>query len=253
MAETGSTPDWALPPTPSLADIVADRVVEAIRSGQLKPGERIVEITLAKKLGVSRGPLREALNSLRAAHIIGGSKGQGAHVVDVSTEQVVQMLLLRGTLEGLAARLVVGRRTPALLQPLVELHAASVLAAKEARAADWRNLDWQFHEAVCNASGNEYLLRAWRSISNLVRLFLQNHPGFETHTQTVLRNHEALIDALTHGTPDQADARFRGGIIGSGFSRLGLPIPDYIGGITAPSGDAAEITPPKRSPRKTIR
>ena len=61
MADDAS---WIVPPRRALPEIVADRVVEAIRTGDLKPGERIVEATLAKRLGVSRGPLREALKVL---------------------------------------------------------------------------------------------------------------------------------------------------------------------------------------------
>src|SRR3712207_409844 len=68
---------WTLPQQRSLPEIVAERVVEAIRAGDLKPGERIVENQLAKRLGVSRGPLREALKVLEANHLVENRRGRG--------------------------------------------------------------------------------------------------------------------------------------------------------------------------------
>jgi DNA-binding GntR family transcriptional regulator len=224
--ETGR--DWLVEKTPALSDIVAERIFASILDGHMKPGERIVELSLARKLGVSRGPLREALKTLHAAQVVRGRKGESMRVAEASAEQVVQMLLVRATLEGLGARMVAAFRSPVLLAPLIDLHAASLAAAQAGRITEWRDLDWRFHEAVCHAAGNAYLFSSWRTISNLVRLFLQHHPGFEHDSGTVIRNHGRLMQVLEHGTPDAAEAVFRGSIIGSGYARLGLPVPPHL-------------------------
>src|ERR1700744_3758479 len=100
---------WTLAPQRSLSAVVADRVVEAMRSGVLGPGERIVEATLARQLGVSRGPLREALKALAADHLVDRRHNRGTFAAQITPEQALQMVTMRAALEGLAARLVAAR------------------------------------------------------------------------------------------------------------------------------------------------
>lgn len=219
---------WALPPQRSLPEVVAERVVEAMRSGALRPGERIVELQLAKKLGVSRGPLREALKSLEAINLVESRRGKGTYVAEVSPADALQMVTVRAVLEGLAARLVAGHRTPKMIAMLTKLHREIEAAAKSGKTAQWRDLDWRFHESVCRLSGNEFILRAWLSISNLVRLFLHDHPGFERNNGSVLKNHDDLLAALRDGDPDRAESVFRSVIMRSGFSRLKTEIPPAL-------------------------
>ena len=103
-AKTALGEAWTLPPQRSLPEIVAERLVEAIRSGTLMPGERLVETALADKLKVSRGPLREALKALEANHLVESRRGRGTYVRAVTPEEVAQMIAVRALLEGLAAR-----------------------------------------------------------------------------------------------------------------------------------------------------
>ena len=240
MADDAS---WIVPPRRALPEIVADRVVEAIRTGDLKPGERIVEATLAKRLGVSRGPLREALKVLEANHLVESHRGHGTRVVHIPPDEVLQMLVVRAVLEGLAARLVAARRTPAMVKTLTDLHHRITTAARAGRSQEWRDLDWQFHELICQLSGNDFLLRAWTSISTLVKLFLREHPGFEGKITAVLDNHARLLAALCEGTPDEADAIFRSVLLRSGHARLQTDIPPALAGLIDGSAEVLRILP----------
>lgn len=223
---------WTLPPRASLAETLAARMVEAMRAGELTPGERIIEATLAARFGVSRGPLREALKSLEAEQLVERRPGHSPRVRTVSPDEAAQMVVMRATLEGMAARLVSARCTPLLLAELEAQHQRIRVAALGGRVAEWRDADWRFHEMVCRHSGNEFLLRAWLSMSNLVRLFLHRHPGFEREGprggDSVLLNHDRLLGALAARDPDRAEAVFRQVILESGFSRLGLRPPPGI-------------------------
>ena len=240
--DRGNAPiDWQLPKQRSLPEIVAERIVEAIRTGALKAGERIVEFQLAKKMGVSRGPLREALKSLEAIHLVERRPGHGTYVSHVSTDDVVQMVMMRAWLEGLAARLVVARRTPDLIAQLESCHTRMIAAARTGNAQAWRDLDWRFHELVCTLSGNEFLLNAWLSISYLVRLFLHEHPGYERNAQEILAHHEAFMAALKDGDPDHAEKAFRSIILNSAFKRLGRPIPSALALVANPAENVPEI------------
>ncbi|MDB5376768.1 MAG: putative GntR family DNA-binding regulator [Rubritepida sp.] len=223
---------WTLPPRASLAETLAARMVEAMRAGELAPGERIIEATLAARFGVSRGPLREALKSLEAEQLVERQPGHSPRVRSISPDEAAQMVVMRATLEGMAARLVAARCTPLILAELEAQHQRIRVAALGGRTAEWRDEDWRFHEMVCRQSGNEFLLRAWLSMSNLVRLFLHRHPAFEQGSpkgsHLVLLNHDRLLEVLASGDPDRAEAAFRHVILESGFARLGLKPPPGI-------------------------
>ncbi|UPY36001.1 GntR family transcriptional regulator [Sediminicoccus sp. KRV36] len=218
----------SLPPRASLPETLAARMVEAMRAGELSPGERIVEASLAARFGVSRGPLREALKALEGEGLVERRPGRSPRVAQVSPAQAAQMVVMRATLEGMAARLLAARATPGQLAELEAQHGRILAAAKAGRVAEWRDADWHFHELVCRASGNEFLLRAWLSMSHLVRLFLHRHPAFEAGGEGVLLNHDHLLAALRAGDPDRAEAEFRRVILDSGFRRLGLTPPAGI-------------------------
>lgn len=245
MAETA--PDlWAPPPRTSLPEFVTQRFLDAMRSGGLTPGERIVEAMLAKRLGVSRGPLREALKTLEAERLVERRGGRGMFVTEVSVERALQMVVMRAMLEGLSARHVAARYTPEIGAPLIEQHRLIRESAEAGRTAEWRDLDWRFHEMVCEASGNEFLLRSWVSISNLVRLFLHQHPAFERQPADLLRNHERLLAVLRSGNPELADATFREVIIHSGYRRLGAGIPPEIASLCTGAAEeepSGKVTP----------
>lgn len=213
---------WAPPDRTSLPDFVTQRFLDAVRAGVLTPGERIVESTLARKLGVSRGPLREAMKGLEAEQLVERRANRGMFVVEVDSERALQIIVMRATLEGLAARLVAARITPEVSAALAAQHRLIEESAAAGRTREWRDHDWRFHEMVCAAAGNEFLLRSWVSMSNLIRLFLHHHPAFERNAPDVLQNHVRLLEVLRGGNPDLADATFRTVIIRSGYRRIGV-------------------------------
>ncbi|HZA02062.1 MAG TPA: GntR family transcriptional regulator, partial [Hyphomicrobiaceae bacterium] len=165
---------------------MAERLAMAIQDGTLKPGERLVEMQLAARLGVSRAPLREALKALGASGIVESRRGRGTYVREVTPEEVEHVLVVRSVLEGLAARLYAVSATPAMIDQLADLNERIEEAARAGETIEWRRLDWSFHEQICAFSGNPFLLNTWRSLSNLVRIFLQRHEGYLTDMQAVL-------------------------------------------------------------------
>jgi DNA-binding GntR family transcriptional regulator len=223
--------DWSVAPQRSLPEAVAERVTEAIRIGALKPGQRIIESTLAQQLGVSRGPLREALKSLEANHLVETRRGRGAYIAQPSSAQLLEMVAVRAILEGLAARLVAANATPETILQLKRQHAAIRKEATAGRTERWRDLDWQFHETICKLSGNEFLLKAWQHHSNLIRLFLHSHYAFDHDVESVLHNHELFLAALSSRNPDEAETVFRGIILKSGYNAMNADVPGALLGI----------------------
>jgi DNA-binding GntR family transcriptional regulator len=225
MADVLPSSKWNVPMRRSLHEVVANTITEAIRSGILQPGERIVELQLAKKLGVSRAPLREALKFMEANRLVESRHGKGTFVCEPSADEIIDMITMRAMVEGLAARLVTHRLTPALLAEFTSISKQITAAASMRRVTEWRNLTWQFHELVCSSSRNGPLLATWHSISNFVRLFIHSHPGFEGDVEQRLRNQEEFLEALTSGDADFAERTFRQIILTSAFSRLNREVP----------------------------
>ena len=89
-----------------LRDVVFNTLRQAILKGELKPGERLMEIALAERLGVSRTPIREAMRKLEQEGLVQYERNVGCSVAQVSSQDVYEICLLRATLEILAARLL---------------------------------------------------------------------------------------------------------------------------------------------------
>lgn len=226
---------WGLPEQQSLPELVEARIVGAIRSGELKAGERIVETLLAKRLNVSRGPLREALRSLEANRLVVTVRGKGTYVAEVSRDDLIRMVGVRAVLEGFAARLVAAR-CASEAHVIAQLD-ASLEELKRAEAGGdtmiLRDVDWQFHELVCVLSENPFLHASWHSISSLVRLYQQSNENYEAHSEGIVEHHREFVDALRGGDPDLAEATFRRIIIESAFGWLQMPVPDAMKSMVA--------------------
>lgn len=227
---------WSLPTQQSLPRLLEARLVSALRSGELKAGERIVETTLAKRFNVSRGPLREALKSLEANQLVVTRHGKGTFVADVSRDDLVRMSGVRAVLEGFAARLVADRcrHEPQVVQTL----AASLAKLEDAvskGAARLRAVDWEFHELVCTLSNNAFLYSTWHSISSLVRLFQQSSELYDEQGESIVSHHQEFHEALCSGDPDRAEATFRRIILTSAFGSLAEPVPDAIRSMLDPA------------------
>lgn len=93
----------------SLSDLALERVVEAVIKGDLVPGERLQEAVLARQLGISRGPLREAIRRLEGRHLVVRIPHVGVKIANPSLEEILDVFLLREALEGVACRLAAER------------------------------------------------------------------------------------------------------------------------------------------------
>ena len=153
----------ALVLTPNLVEQVRDAILGEIASGQLAPGERIIQEQIAKTLGVSRQPVQQALLLLRNQGVLCDAPGRGLVVAPLEPDQVRHMYAMRAVIEGLACRLAAqndaeraARQAPAL----IEAGRKAVASGSVARmvAADLR-----FHEFIYGLSGNPLIAPAMAS------------------------------------------------------------------------------------------
>ncbi|MFD6072892.1 MULTISPECIES: GntR family transcriptional regulator [Amycolatopsis] len=178
-----------------LADEVADRVRDAIFGGAYPPGAQLREVELSEALGVSRGPVREALLKLEREGLVRSEWHRGAIVTTLSDADVAELDSLRSALEQLAVRLVVANA------PETDLAAIEEVVDRMDRARDEHEMvrcDIDFHDAVYAASGHRRLVEAWQAIRSQVYLFLLTRIGVSSdgYLANIPAEHRRLAAAL---------------------------------------------------------
>jgi DNA-binding GntR family transcriptional regulator len=148
----------------SLRQQVIDRIIHFIASGQLKPGERIVEADLAASLGISRGPVREALSTLAQEGILNNLPYKGTFVTELNKDEIREVYTLRAVLEAFAARRLIADQRRDTIKLLKSCLAAMGEAARSGQSVKMAELDMKFHEMIVLASGNAHLHRAWNPL-----------------------------------------------------------------------------------------
>lgn len=188
----------------SLADQIAASIRDAIAQGRIPPGTRLLEPSLAKEMGTSRAPVREAISGLEREGLVVKEVNRGARVVELTEQTVREVAQVRGLLEGYAASLAAGRLTPADLDDLQGVAAGMEQAAQRGEYARLVDLDYQFHACICRASGNRTLYETWVAISGKVRLYLAATNLVYPNQQDIARGHRAILEALRAKSPEGA-------------------------------------------------
>ncbi len=203
----GSSAEAWRPTKVSTADAVYRHLREMIISGQLAPGTRIREIDLAKKLGISRTPLREAMARLIGDQLVRRAQSGGVEVVDMMAE-LLGMRHIRIALEGYAARLAASRIEDAEIDRLEELLRISMdlpLQAIQERV----NANTEFHARVYRACRVPQLIRA---IESHAEYFIDEH-GLQRfgpeETRKAVRDHRDIVTALRARDGDRAESLTR--------------------------------------------
>jgi DNA-binding GntR family transcriptional regulator len=142
------------------------RIVE----GDIAPGTRLLEIPLATRLGVSRGPIREALRQLEQEGLVEFEPHRGAIVVGVPDDEIETMYGIRALLEATAFSRACRRLKARDLEALDAMVEAMIEASKDGDVERVTELDLEFHGRVVELSGLTYLRRLWASIDGVVRL-----------------------------------------------------------------------------------
>lgn len=179
-----------------LRDEVLLTLRQALMTGAFAAGERIREVDLAARLGVSRGTLREALRHLEQEGLVVTSPHRGTFVVNPTPEEVADIFGLRIALEAYAAeeaaRLITGEELDAL-QDIVHDFAT---VANVATLAPRLELDFHFHELVLEAANNARLLHVWADVCGPLRVLLAAIAKPFMSTNSLVDHHQHVVDAL---------------------------------------------------------
>lgn len=196
----------------SLVDAVAERLEEAIIAGKMIPGERIREFSLAQSLGVSRGPLREAIRRLEGRRLLERKPNFGVRVVKLSEDRLDSLLHVREALEGMGCRQAAIRMSDEdlkSLQGLLDAHATDV-EFKKVDGYYQAAGDFDFHFRIAKASENELLIGlVCGDLYDLLRVYRYKSSKLEGRAKEALAEHRAIVGALLQRDPDVAEAAMR--------------------------------------------
>lgn len=195
----------------SLTNTIFNQLVEAITSGEFVPGQKLSESELARRLGISRGPLREALGRLEG-RLVTRTPRLGVSVIDFNREDLDHLFLVREALEGMAARLAAERMTAAELKRLRELLAHHARQPELAAGSAYyqRSRDDDYHFTIVRSARSERLERVLLDEVyyqlRIHRLRSSTRPG---RAQQALSEHREILAALSARDPDAAEGAMR--------------------------------------------
>ncbi len=192
-------------------------ILEAIDVGVYKPGDRLVESDLAEKFGMSRTPIREALQRLETQSLL-ARDGRSLIVSSLDHNQMAELYVVRGELEGLAARLAAHHATNEevrVLQDMVEADKARVDDPSAMARSNRR-----FHKQIHLASHNRYLVQQLDLVHRSMALMATTSIAVEGRGEDTLVEHQAIVDAITARDGDAADAALRAHISTAFVTRL---------------------------------
>lgn len=169
---------------------------EAIATGTIKPGEHLGEPAIAESLGVSRTPIREALLRLETERFVERTTGRRLVVAEVSPEEVLDVYAVREVLNGLAGRLAAENASTTDLIRLRRLHREMKWAFDDGDVARMASLNFEFHDAVCVASRNAFLLEMLRKAHDTHHRYPGSTFSLPERALGSIAEHEQILQAI---------------------------------------------------------
>jgi DNA-binding GntR family transcriptional regulator len=186
-----------------LSEIVFHSICEAIQGGIYRPGDRLREEDVAERLKVSRTPVREAFGRLLTKGFIEPAGARGLVIRQMEPAEVVELYALREILEGAAARLASLQASPSEIDDLVDLE--EELEAHVQNPDDMARLNRLFHDAIIRAAHNRYITGALKDLQDFIGLLGATTFTVSGRPEVAVREHRALIAAITERDADKAE------------------------------------------------
>ncbi len=183
-----------------------EMILEAIDMGIYTPGDRLVESELADRFGVSRTPIREALQRLETQSLL-ARDGRSLIVASLDHNQLAELYAVRTELEGLAARLAAKHAAPEEVRVLREMAAADWDLLGDPAALSRANR--RFHTQIHLASHNRYLVQQLDMVHRTMALLATTSLAVEGRGISALREHQAIVEAIGRGDAAAADTALR--------------------------------------------
>ncbi len=187
-----------------LREVIFNSIREAIILGELKPGERLMEVQLADKMGVSRTPIREAIRKLELEGLVVMVPRKGAYVADLTKKDIIDVLEVRAVLDGLATQLAAERMTDSEQKELNRVFEQFAGCVEKNNLQGIIKKDIEFHDIIYKASRNEKLLHINNNVQEMIYrfrvIYLKNYNPFKD----VSKEHSRIMEAIKERNPVEA-------------------------------------------------
>ncbi len=188
----------------SLRHKITDNIRNAIFQGKLKPGDRLREADISEQMGVSRGPIREAIRMLEQEGLLYSQPYKETMVVNIMDEEVFQVLIpIRLTIEQFAIRKALVHMNEAHFQHLRSIIAEMKEGARQQNLFKIVDCDLAFHEYLVNLSQVSNLMGIWTSIFNRIRLHFIVQGQMYEDLNVLCEEHEKLLQTIVDGDPEK--------------------------------------------------
>jgi DNA-binding GntR family transcriptional regulator len=175
-----------------------------IQEGRLEPGTELIEVALAEQLGVSRGPLREAIGRLAAEGLVTVSPRRGAVVRSLSKEEFLELYQVREALERMAVQLAVPRLTDEQFEGLAALNDEMEAHAARNKVEAFFEANLAFHARLLEASGNGRLQEQYRQLLGQLGRYRLRSLMLRGNIQRSVTEHKAILRAAKRGDAERA-------------------------------------------------
>lgn len=179
-----------------LRDVVFHTLREAILRGELKPGERLMEIALAERLGVSRTPIREAMRKLELEGLVIMIPRRGAQVAKITEKDLTDVLEVRMGLENMVIEKVCSRMTPEQLERVDEAEREFEKAMEEGDLKNLAEADENFHKTIYDACDNRRLLQILSNLREQLYRYRIEYLKDEATRNLLVEEHRAIYHAI---------------------------------------------------------
>ncbi len=189
-----------------LRDVVFNTLRQAILTGELKPGERLMEIHLANKLGVSRTPIREAIRKLELEGLVTMIPRRGAEVAQITEKSMNDVLEVRRSMDALCVELACERITEEALQ---ELDSACDAFAEAVETKDIRRIaqaDVALHDIIVQATGNLRLVQLINNLSEQMYRYRFEYLKDISRHQSLIQEHRVIFEAIKARNKEEASS-----------------------------------------------
>ncbi|MFI0349002.1 GntR family transcriptional regulator [Actinomadura sp. 9N407] len=190
-------------PRKSTVEIVYDELRSAIMYGSLEPGEQLGEAELAGRLGISRGPLREAMQRLVQEGLLHSEPHRGLFVITLDQGDVEDVYLARLAIERAACTLVMERNRGEAVARLTDALDHLVEAARQRDRIAMSDADQAFHEVLVSASGSPRLERMAQTLLVETRMCLNALQDTYPEPEELVEEHRRLVDAISDGEEER--------------------------------------------------
>lgn len=189
----------------SLSVRVFEQLEERILSGEIRPGQSLIELKLSAELGVSRTPVREAIRMLEQKGLAEIIPNKGAVVLGVDYKDLLDIYTIRTYIEGLAARWAAEHITEAQIKELREIIDLQEFYYIKDYAEQINELDSRFHERIYEYCGSRTLEHMLRDLHHMIQHFRQISISATGRAEKAIEEHRAILEAICEKNPAEAE------------------------------------------------